>query len=484
MLGDTPTPRWPRAASQRVTRADTRLQGAETVAKAVAKLPELQRALKSAEADLAREEETLEAVRAKRAAGTEVRLEEALGTLVTISDLRLGGDTDAAPDMAEARLLADAEQVRLAQALPVELKAQAERVAEFAGRRRAAEEALRTAETLASRAQDVASAREEAAAARADMHAAAERRQAAGAAAEAAAWSRDKSREALRLLSEELASVEPRAAKAAPLDRAEARLAELEPQAAAAQAEIARLTRELALLPEADDLPPEPDVAGAKHKALSAEEALTEARLQVASIEHARNQARASAERLAALEAERVAAEAELSDWTRIASDVGRDGLQAMVIDQAIPELNETANDLLHVAFGPRFTVEVRTQAADAKGRRLLETLDVWVIDTGTPQHKGREGLAETFSGGEKTILAEALSLALTKLACRLSGAERPTLIRDESAGQLSEGNAPIWISMLRRAADLIDVDRILFVNHDRQTWDLADARIWVGAQA
>jgi DNA repair exonuclease SbcCD ATPase subunit len=111
----------------------------------------------------------------------------------------------------------------------------------------------------------------------------------------------------------------------------------------------------------------------------------------------------------------------------------------------------------------------------------LLETLDVWVIDTGTEQHKGREGLIETFSGGEKTILAEALSLALTQLACRLSGAERPTLIRDESAGQLSEGNAPIWMAMLRRAADIINVDRILFVNHDRQTWDLADARINVG---
>jgi hypothetical protein len=33
---------------------------------------------------------------------------------------------------------------------------------------------------------------------------------------------------------------------------------------------------------------------------------------------------------------------------------------------------------------------------------------------------------------------------------------------------------------MLRRAADIINVDRILFVNHNRATWDLADARIEV----
>jgi hypothetical protein len=72
------------------------------------------------------------------------------------------------------------------------------------------------------------------------------------------------------------------------------------------------------------------------------------------------------------------------------------------------------------------------------------------------------------------------LSLALTTLACRAAGAERPTLVRDESAGALSEGNAPIWMAMLRRAADIIGVDRILFVNHNRETWALADRCIEV----
>lgn len=465
------------AAAQRAGRAETRLQGADSVAVAVAKLEALRGALKGAESDLAHEEESLEAVKAKRAAGTEGRLESALGTLRCVTET----DTlDEARGFAQERLDRDAEQVTLAEELPQELKAQAQRTADYATKRREAEQALRTAETLASRAGDLVAAREELASAQADTRAAAERRQAAGAAKETALFGRDAEGEALGLLSAELASIEPLADKLIPLEKAEERLAERLPQLEAAKADVKRLEGELAALPELGDLPPAPDVTSATRAAQDAEAALTAAHRNVATAEQQLEQAKTSQARVQELEGARAGAEAELADWTRLAADLGRDGLQAMVIDGAIPEVNEITNDLLHAAFGPRFTVEVRTQAADAKGKRLLETLDVWVIDTGTELHKGREGLIETFSGGEKTILAEALSLALTHLACRQAGAERPTLIRDESAGQLSEANAPIWMAMLRRAADIIGVDRILFVNHNRQTWELADARIEV----
>lgn len=267
---------------------------------------------------------------------------------------------------------------------------------------------------------------------------------------------------------------------AKPLDEAEAKLSEIEPMAEKARVDVERLKVALAALPAAQTLPPLPDVAGADQAARSARQAADDAATLLTRAQQRIELAKQSSERLALLDVDRQGVEAELSDWTRHAQDLGKDGLQAMVIDQAIPELNALTNDLLHSAFGHRWTIDVRTQSSDAKGRRLLETLDVWFVDT----ERGREGLAETLSGGEKTIVAEALSLALTAIACRQAGAERPTLIRDESAGQLSPGKTRAWIEMMRRAADIIGVDRILFVNHNPETWELADARIEVKSAA
>jgi exonuclease SbcC len=465
-------------ASQRAGAAEKRQAAAADVKAAAERLPGLRKALETAVAELAREEESLDTVVNKRAAGAEARLDAALRGHRHIAEI---DDPGEAPAISRDVLMADAEEVRLAEELPNELAGQMARRNDYRARKVAAEKALRDNELAAARATEIEQARRDEADARAVMTAAAASRQAAGAKLEKAATARDSIDAQLATLQAEIRDVEPLAMKATPLANAEARLAELEPQAAAARAEIARLHAEWESLPALLELPAPPDIAAARGTVEAAEQQARSAERAIGQAETQLEAAVASRNRQLELGERRREAEAELADWTHLAAALGRDGLQAMVIDGAIPEINALTNDLLHSAFGPRFTVEVRTQAADAKGKRLLETLDIWVIDTGDEQHKGREGLAETLSGGEKTIVAEALSLALTQLACRQAGAERPTLIRDESAGALSERYAPRWIEMMRRAAEIIGADRILFVNHNRATWELADARIPIG---
>jgi exonuclease SbcC len=462
-------------ARQRANAAKQRLEKASRAQGGTVKLTELRERLSKAEYAVADARESLERLRGKRLSGAEERLDAAIGTLEVIA----GGEEDPA-GLAQERLDRNQQEVQEARNLPEEIAAYERLLREHECAVTVLARDVRTCELNAEAAKDLQPAAQELEIAQAALEDADTRRRREGEAASIATSEHEEIGKTLSALQVELLGVEPIAAKSGPLDKAETRLAELEPQVAAAKAEVARLDVALADMGPMPAWPGEPDVDGARAAATEAEQQLALARDAAARTEQQLKQAVLSRHRVLDLEEQRTAAEAELSDWTRLAADLGKDGLQAMVIDGAIPEINELTNELLHAAFGPRFTVEVRTQTADAKGKRLLETLDVFVIDTGTDQHKGREGLIETFSGGEKTILAEALSLALTRLACRLSGAERPTLIRDESAGQLSEGNAPIWMAMLRRAADLIGVDRILFVNHDRQTWELADARIEV----
>lgn len=235
---------------------------------------------------------------------------------------------------------------------------------------------------------------------------------------------------------------------------------------------LAELRGQLAALPEL----PAVDVYLAQAAAQQATVAHQAAQRELIAAEQQVEQARAGAERIAALEATLAKELDEVSDWTRLGQDLGRDGIQALEIDAAGPELTAIANDLLHTCVSRRWTMEVRTQRASADGKRQLEGCDVVVIDT----ERGREGEAETFSGGERVLLGEALSLALSVLACRRHGVVGPTLVRDESGAALDAGNGRAYVAMLRRAGELIGASQILFVSHNVELQELADARIHV----
>jgi exonuclease SbcC len=154
-----------------------------------------------------------------------------------------------------------------------------------------------------------------------------------------------------------------------------------------------------------------------------------------------------------------------------------RDGLQAAEVDAAGPELTELVNDLLRTCVGPRWTVTIETQKLSADGKKLLEGCEVRVLDTVA----GREGAAETFSGGERVLLGEAVSLALSMLACRRAGLVGVTLVRDETGAALDPANGRAYVAMLRRAAELVGARQVLFVSHSPELAELADARIVVG---
>jgi exonuclease SbcC len=260
------------------------------------------------------------------------------------------------------------------------------------------------------------------------------------------------------------------------LETAEARLAEIEPVAAALRTTIDQLEADLAGLPELAAPCPAPSTEDERITLRTHELAARVAHEQLAVARQQDEQRRASEARLREMLTERAEVEADLGDWNRLAADLGKKGIQAATIDAALPELVTVANQLLHEAFGSRFTIDLRTQTLNSTGKKTLETLDVVVIDT----EQGRDALAETYSGGERVIIGEALSLALTTLACRESGVESPTLIRDESGAALDSERAPQWVAMLRRAGELIGASKVLFIAHNPELWQLADARIEV----
>jgi exonuclease SbcC len=252
----------------------------------------------------------------------------------------------------------------------------------------------------------------------------------------------------------------------------------LEPNLASLRNQIANLAEQRVAVETLQEVPRSPNLDLLRQELKRRQDTVIEGHRSIAGIEQQLEQARASAVRQAELEQVEQQQLIEVADWMRVAADLGKDGLQALEIDAAGPELTALCNDILHRAHGPRFTVRVETQRASADGKRMLEGCDVMVLDT----VQGREAPGETFSGGERVILAEALALAITVLACRRSGMTDVSLVRDESGAALDPGNARVYVAMLRHAVELTGARHCLLVSHLPEVQELCDHRIEVGS--
>jgi len=170
-----------------------------------------------------------------------------------------------------------------------------------------------------------------------------------------------------------------------------------------------------------------------------------------------------------------VVAERELGDWSLLARALGKDGVQALEIDAAGPEVARITNELLEACYGPRFSISLETlrEKKSARGE-FAEAFDVRVLDAGA------ERPVEALSGGEKVVVGEALGLAISILNARKSGIRYETLWRDETAGALDPDNAQAYVLMMRRARELGGFSQVIFVSHQPEVWEAADVRLVV----
>jgi exonuclease SbcC len=169
------------------------------------------------------------------------------------------------------------------------------------------------------------------------------------------------------------------------------------------------------------------------------------------------------------------AAEAEVGDWTLLEDALGRDGIQALEIDAAGPEVARLANELLRAGVGPRWTISFETlREKKSSPGEYSEAFDIRVYD------EGRERSVEGISGGERVFVGEAIALALAIFNARKSGVAWRTLFRDETSGALSLQNATHYVDMLRCALQLGGFHQVVFIAHQPEVYERADARLVV----
>ena len=109
----------------------------------------------------------------------------------------------------------------------------------------------------------------------------------------------------------------------------------------------------------------------------------------------------------------------------------GKDGVPALLIEQALPQIEQKANDLLERLSDGRMTIRFVTQAEyrDKKRDDLKETLDIQISDSSGIRDY------EMYSGGEAFRVNFAIRLALSEILAQRKGARLQTLVIDEGFG-------------------------------------------------
>ncbi len=166
-------------------------------------------------------------------------------------------------------------------------------------------------------------------------------------------------------------------------------------------------------------------------------------------------------------------AQAQLADEKGIYEELrvafSRNGIPAMIIEAAIPEIENEANQLLADLTNGRMHVRFDTQRDNVTGG-VRETLDIRIADElGTRDY-------ETFSGGEAFRVNFAIRLALSKMLARRAGTRLRTLIIDEGFGSLDELGRDRLIESINAIQD--DFDLILVITHIDELKDAFPARI------
>lgn len=149
--------------------------------------------------------------------------------------------------------------------------------------------------------------------------------------------------------------------------------------------------------------------------------------------------------------------QAELHDYTLISQATGKDGIQALIIEQAIPEIEYEANVLLSKLSNNQMHIMIES-LKDLKSGKTKETLDIKISDA--------EGVRnyELFSGGEAFRIDLSLRIAISKLLAHRAGTTLQTLIIDEGFGSQDEEGTSNIIDALYKIQE--DFQKIIVVSH------------------
>jgi DNA repair protein SbcC/Rad50 len=150
----------------------------------------------------------------------------------------------------------------------------------------------------------------------------------------------------------------------------------------------------------------------------------------------------------------------------------GRNGIQAMIVETVLPELEDEANRLLARMATSHLHVRFRSTRQAVSTDNVIETLDIIIRD-----ESGERPYA-LYSGGEAFRVDFAIRVALSKLLVRRAGTTIDMLIIDEGFGTQDARGRDGLIEALQTVES--DFATILVITHIDEVRDMFPTRIEV----
>ncbi len=140
----------------------------------------------------------------------------------------------------------------------------------------------------------------------------------------------------------------------------------------------------------------------------------------------------------------------EKANFLLLEKAFGRDGVQALMMEEALPQMEMQANDILGRLSSGSMSVRFETEREykDKKRDDKMQVLDILINDG-----EGVQRPYDLFSGGEAFRINFAIRLALSKVLAQRAGARLQMLVIDEGFGsQDAEGRQKLIeaINMIR----------------------------------
>ena len=171
-------------------------------------------------------------------------------------------------------------------------------------------------------------------------------------------------------------------------------------------------------------------------------------------------------------EKERVEFQKQIVQLKTLERAFGKDGVPALLIEQALPQIQDKANELLDKLTDSRMFIEFVTQEnyKDDKRKDLKETLEIRIKDG--------EGWRdyEMYSGGEAFRINFAIRLALSEILAQRKGARLQTLVIDEGFGSQDIQGRQRLIEAINLVKN--DFAKILVITHLEELKDAFPNRI------
>jgi DNA repair protein SbcC/Rad50 len=243
-----------------------------------------------------------------------------------------------------------------------------------------------------------------------------------------------------------------------------------------AKLEVDRISIEIAKIPDTDD-----QIRSIEQQLAERRQTLDTNLATLGGLEQKLKQLAEIKEQLKSQEQQLASYKQQQKIYDELGKAFGKNGIQALVIENILPQLEVESNQILsklsnnqfHVQFiTQKATKATRTKKASIKNAKYIDTLDIVIGDAnGTRSY-------ETYSGGEAFRINFSIRLALAKLLSQRSGTPLKMLIVDEGFGTQDREGCDRLIAAINAISN--DFACILAVTHMPQFREAFQTRIEV----